>query len=1244
MRLLTVFLLSATAALFASPARAVVRVVDAGVASLRLVYEAPVSGPGLEEVLVGLPLDGEVVLELLEVVEGAALDLTDAQVEELAGAGQADGPARIGEPGMMRDQRVASLLFAPRLSGERLQTYHRVVVDLHFTGGRGVGGRSRGRSHEEALYQGLINYQQARPWRYRRTPRAARVNLQGSGIKRVRVILQEEGIYRITGTALADLGLDLSGIEPAGLRMFYDSGDVLAQTLPGRRNQLEEQAILVEDGGDGAFGPEDQLLFAAEPVSRWGYGGRAYRYRSNLYTRDNVYWLEWGGDRTGLRAERRVGRPEGARLVVDTYRHRLHREEENAVYLRTFDIPSGYRWYWEDFRGGEGSYQIPIAGATRDPVRIRLGFLGWTRATHRFDVHWNDALVARIAYTGNSPEVLEVEAAAGAREGGNELRLVHQTTDLTRFDWYELEYGRRLQAAAGALYFDAPVFNGEAEFRISGFKGEGLRIFEVSRATAEIVDFELDRDSGTVTFQDVGGNIPRRYLVAEPSRWLEPDRLELDSPVTLRSPAAGADYVVIAHREFLPAARRLAAWRGTDDRFGPPLTAMAVDVQDVYDEFSGGRLDPMAIRSFLHYAAESWSIAPLFVTLFGDGTYDYKNNSGASGGNWIPAFQDGDSTFDEWYVRLRGDDDLPDMAIGRLSVRSRMEAEQLADKLINYDQRPEPGPWQSRVLMVADDEVNPSDRELAETFFVSGAELISVALLPRELDQVKHYIGRFALEGMTKPRARDEFVRLFNEGAVVLIYVGHGNPEVLAHEQMFVLSRDLGDLRNGGRLPFMYTAASQVGVFDDPVSESMPEALLKKPDGGVIGIISATRVGFHASNMALVRGFQRQLFPTGRTHVPVGLALMLAKGLVVTSDDRGARNVQRYSLFGDPALRLAIPPYRVELELPDTLRALQEVLVQGRVMTPDGAVVSDYGGEALVQFFDSRVRSNIGRTTFLNSGGPLFRGRATVADGQFTASFMVPRDITYKGGQARRSAYVESAGRLAATGFRDNITLWGGDARGDDSAGPEIRIGFRGQRDFRSGELVSRSPVLRASITDASGINITGETGHDIVLSIDDETIPVTYAFVNDRADYRSGVLEYGMPALAPGEYEIGLKAWDNVNNSAAERVVVRVGDPAAAVVSDLLFHPNPLMQGSGYFTFNLFNPADSVELQLFALSGKMVDQIAATPRPGYNQIEWRPAAALANGTYLYRLRVDSSAATGSGRSAGEISALQIMR
>ncbi|MEC7226775.1 MAG: C25 family cysteine peptidase, partial [Candidatus Latescibacterota bacterium] len=68
---------------------------------------------------------------------------------------------------------------------------------------------------------------------------------------------------------------------------------------------------------------------------------------------------------------------------------------------------------------------------------------------------------------------------------------------------------------------------------------------------------------------------------------------------------------------------------------------------------------------------------------------------------------------------------------------------------------------------------------------------------------------------------------------------------------MFRVSRDLGEIANGSRLPFFYTAASQVGVFDDPVKTSMPEELLKLSDGGVIGMISATRVGFHLSNILL---------------------------------------------------------------------------------------------------------------------------------------------------------------------------------------------------------------------------------------------------------------------------------------------------------------------------------------------------------------------------------------------------------
>ena len=85
--------------------------------------------------------------------------------------------------------------------------------------------------------------------------------------------------------------------------------------------------------------------------------------------------------------------------------------------------------------------------------------------------------------------------------------------------------------------------------------------------------------------------------------------------------------------------------------------------------------------------------------------------------------------------------------------------------------------------------------------------------LPPELDLVKLYLAQYPLEGRTKPRARDAFIRSFNEGALILTFLGHGNWRTLAHERMFVVSRDLDAIDNGRRLPLMYMAASQVGTF-----------------------------------------------------------------------------------------------------------------------------------------------------------------------------------------------------------------------------------------------------------------------------------------------------------------------------------------------------------------------------------------------------------------------------------------------
>jgi len=1068
----------------------------------------------------------------------------------------------------------------------------------------------------------------------------------------VRIVVREEGLFRIAGRDLEEIGVSLREVDTDRLRLLYGGGYPLAPEKDLAPLEREERDVVVEDGGDGHFARDDFILFYGEPASRWEQDAPrgTFRFLKNLYTHDNVFWLNVGGaERARKRVVRSGALREGAVERPESYRVRVHEEFEQFVLTQTYTVKSGYHWYWEVFRGNARNFSSLIRAGVDGPMKVRFRF--WElfnkqarRAWNpKFSVKWNEEVVGDLDFQSGEPRVLELEFSGGVREGLNQLGLFHTNAEPARLDWYELEFNRRFVAQRGGLGFYSPVIEGTAEFRLAGFSGGPPRIFELSEGLVEIVDFAYEAESEVVVFQDEAGEVPRRYTVADPSGWKSPARMEVDAPGRLLKMGQGGDYLIITHGDFRAEAERLAAWRGQSSILGKPLHTKVVDIQDIYDEFSGGMLDPTAIRNFLRHAFEYWNPAPLFVLFLGDGTYDYKNNSGISAGNWIPAYQDGDSTYDEWYVRVAGEDVLPDMAMGRIPVQTAEEARVVVDKLIAYDRQLEAGAWQSRMLLVADDLNNPDEPGKPEPDHLLFAEILAREMAPVGLNLRKLYLAQFALEGRTKPRARVEFLQHFNEGVLLLTYLGHGNLDVLAHEQMFVVSRDLGEVVNGGRLPFFFTAASQVGVFDDPVRASMPEALLKLPEGGVIGMISATRVGWSKSNFALARLFHERLFNSGRERVPVGLALMEAKQRVDVDPKGpyGRRNVQRYSLFGDPATCLAMPRYQVEIQVPDSLRALEEISIEGKVLAGDGLPVDGFEGQAWVQAFDSSTPSRLDGLEYEQVGMALFRGFFAVSGGRFSGRFRVPKDITYRGTKGRASAFVQGDGYPSGFGSVAGLVL-AGTAEGIalDREGPEIRIGFEGREDFVSGERIPpNGVVLRAVIRDPSGINVTGETGHELELIVDRESFKVTEHF-RVYGDYREGMLEYPLSALVPGEHTIGLKAWDSFNNSTRVEVIARVSEAAKVVLTDLLFYPNPLRADEGHFTFNSALPVRSVLIQVFSLSGRLIDQVESDARQGFNQVAWAPDPNLANGAYPYRIQLD----TEEGREIARTSVIQVIK
>ena len=1195
---------------------------------LRLVWTP--EGQELEQgrgALIGIPIDGQVRLELVE----AHVARTDRAAEDDA---PTPGPVFLGESGFARRQRVVPVAFAPSVEADGTRTvYDRIVVDLHVMGGDGT--RVADPWGEE-FYRGvLINPDQAKNWRLPLKQRPARKAALQEGTW-LRIFVAEEGMYRISGADLEAAGVSLGDVDPASLRLHYGGGNALPINEINPPQAMREVGLIVEDGGDGRLDADDFVLFWAESVSRWEYASasRSFQYRHNLYTRENVYWLGFGGSE-GQRAEQRSG----ALVASDpqqptSYRERIHEEAEQFILNQLYGMKSGYTWYWEDFRGNARNFPVVVRQAVPEPVAVRLGFIGVREMRPRFVVRWNEEPIGTVTFSTSRSFASEtLSAPKGAQEGLNHLGIFHSGNP-SRFDWYEVEYSRGFVAERGELIFSYPL-TGTTQFRLAGFADEQPRVFEVSAGLAEVVDFAYDAQAGTVVFQDQPGDVPRQYIVGGPATWKRSVRIELDMPGNLTTRAWGADWVAIYHRDFRAAAERLAQWRAADDRFGQPLRTVAIDVQDIYDEFSGGLLDPTAIRNFLAYAAEYWDPAPLFVTLIGDGTYDYKNNSSISQGNWIPAFQDGDSTYDEWYTRVVGGDLFPDMAIGRLTVQTAAEADVVVDKIIAYDRAPEVGPWQSRMLLVSDDLTNWDNPDRVESIFIHDSENMARHVLPKALDLTKLYIAQFPLEGKEKPRARDEFIRLFNKGALIVTYVGHGSYYVLSHERMFLLSRDLDKLKNGGRLPLVFTAASQVGVFDDPVRLSIPEELLQKEDGGVIGMICATRIGYHPTNIRLTNQFYWQMYHTGREHVPIGLALTEAKQLLLPDyDPTGAktfRNIQRYSLFGDPATRLAVPRFQVQIDVADSLRALGEVAIAGQVLDAAGELAAAYEGQVWLQAFDSSAQSHLEGFAYEQTGAPIFRGRFPAAEGRFRAAFRVPKDITYGGRNGRISAYVWSDDSPAAFGSVDGLVLAGTAAGVEaDVEGPEISLRFEGAK----GTKIPRQTVLLASIADPSGINITGETGHEIELAIDGELFTLTDLYSVQGGDYRQGAIEFPLPDLEEGKHEIRLKVWDNFNNSSRATVVVEVGaDEGDAGLANVLFYPNP-MRDSGYFTYELADDMRAVQIEIFSLAGRLIERLDGQTRAGYNQVSWTPSAGLANGSYIYRIEAERESGAAVARRA----------
>lgn len=1104
----------------------------------------------------------------------------------------------------------------------------------------------------------------------------------------IRVTVDSTAVYSISGSDLSAINVALTGIDPRSFRVFTRGGRQLERRdasgipftdadgtwRPGE--WMTECSILVEGTEDEDFDPTDRIIFYGVAAQGWvdtaEPGTPRYEYEEHLFSRENAYYLTW--DAPGFPNEPRRMQDVAAAPIpsggdITDFEERLF-IERNQVAAYSF---GGDGWQWLDI-GPDTTrnytvlfpafevHNLLTARTQKFRTRPVAAFKSAENNMNHHAVYlMNGPVIGEVVFDGTSKyeNAVDYETTGNfLREGANTLRLRLprdlNAKDFMMFDHYEVFYRRQLRVRGDRLAFACHDTTGTVNLRLSHFtSGAPVYLFDVSDPfqPRRLIGYETADAGGRdqVRFSHSMGENASYFFATTASAFDRPLRMARRFPRDLRNVTTSPHMLIVCHPAFRSAADRMKAHRAAHYPYPQAPDIEVVTTEDIFDNFSGGLVDPMGIRNYMKFLYDNFEGDDgrprlTFVLFIGDANVDSKNFTTAQENlvttnlNLQPQTADAYAT-DDWFAELEppvaSTASLLQVAVGRLPAGSASDAHALVDRVIRYETESGFGPWRERVLLVADDEKTPGRG--AEPYFVSQTETIANVYMARFLEPVKIYLTEFPLIGSSKPSSRLEFIRQWNEGALAINYIGHGSSAVMADEQVF-LGDDVANLRNGLRLPVFMAFSCTIGDFGRAQASSLAERLLLWEPGGAVAAITASEVSFIYPNAALNYRVFQQISPSRPgAPPPLGVALMKAKTDLMSSLGPTEppvvisveQNNHKYNLLGDPSLPLVSPRREISFsraEL-DTLTAGKRAIVRGAVLR-GGAVDTGFHGSANLLLREPDDRSGYtseDKTTFIDyryPGGTVYTGTADVTAGAFEFSVKVPQSAM-TGPLAFVRVYADDGSSDAVALFDSAYVAPPVPGETPLDGPPRIDLGFKGGQ-----TTVKRGVELQANIRDADGINVLRTTAEGkMVLVFDRNNLPldVTGSFRFDHGGTdTSGVLLFPLPDLAVGGHEVVLKVADSFGLQALDTLGFTVVDPANYVAEFVLNYPNPFARDT-HFLFELTDPAD-VRLDIFTVSGKKIRTIQETKPAGQAWIFWdgRDSVGdpIANGTYLYVARV----------------------
>lgn len=687
---------------------------------------------------------------------------------------------------------------------------------------------------------------------------------QPSTIK-VQMEINKTGIYKVSYEDLIALGIDLSNVNTSMINVISADGLIAIDLHTVKKNPL--------DFTKGSF-----FQFYAKTLD-------------TLYANTHIYTLSFNHETASPVMDVVSAAPRGNQFV--TSYNKTERINRNQIYSFASPI-ANEPWYDSKLLAVKSPltsyFNLNANNFIEGDAGLSIRYWGGLdfpddNLDHsiKFRINGND--LGSDKFDGIESREKTFSISGNLLKASNEVELILPVDTKNQIDLISLEsmaltYQSRLITSNDLISFQHDYDN---NFSVAGFVNPDVYLYAIQdETTVKLKNYKTKpaiNYTNSVQFSGLSG--PTGYIIVGQNAVITPVmHLSESKVVSLKA----TEHLVIAHSNFI-------GWPLKNYAKTTRQNYRIVDVQDIYNLYSGSVADGEAIKSFISDIAQNGDLKS--VLLVGGDTYDYKNYKGLDSISFVPTiYRETDELIKFSAVdALFGDinnDNVPDVPVGRFPVRTVKELETIIAKSNIYRTQVD----NLTAILSADD----SELKSAYQFTTSSNQIAS------QLEQQDWSISTAYLDNKTIEEARIDLLTAMNDGTRLAIYTGHSSSRHWSFDGLFK-NTDIKTLNNFDTPLGVIQWGCWNTYFVDPKEDSLGHEFMLAGKQGAAFVVGASTLTNAGQESYFSKSFHRLVLENDET---IGSAMIKAKQ-EFANRNRGLQHkdiLWGINILGDPLIKV----------------------------------------------------------------------------------------------------------------------------------------------------------------------------------------------------------------------------------------------------------------------------------------------------------------------------------------------------